>query len=332
MKLFRGYFLADLVGIGVVVLIFGVGFFGAIVGIFNNGVATPVFGAGSTVTATSTVIVGNATPVVSAVTVNAGSAITLTANATTAINVVATITDNNGCGDITNGTTTVLLYRSGITSSTCMTTANNLNCYQATVFTASSTCAANTQNTTTTFGVYYFADSTQDAGSATSSFPSQNWLATVIFKDANNGTGTADSSGVDLNVLTAINVTTSSINYGTLSASSTTGSTNQLATSTNAGNSTTTIRLSANSTLTKGADFITTSSQRYSTSSFTFSGTSTALTASPVTVLGFTLVTPTSTTNVSKSTYWGLEVVAGIATGTYSGVNLFTSLYIDVAN
>lgn len=255
--------------------------------------------------------------------VNAGSNITLTANATTAVNVNATITDNNGCADIQNGTTTVLLYRSGITSSTCLTTANDLNCYRATNFTASSTCSANAVNTTTTFGVQYFAQATD----ASSSFSAQNWLATVIFKDQNNGTGTADSPGVEVLTLTAINVTTSSINYGTVTAGTDTGATNQNATSTNAGNSSTTLQLRASATLTSGANSISTSSQRYSTSSFTYAGTSTALTDTLVTVSGFFLTAPTSSTNVAQTTFWGLTVAGGTPTGTYTGTNVFGALF-----
>jgi len=280
-------------------------------------------------TATSTVVVGNAAPTVTVVTMNNGTDVTLTTNTTTNVSVNATISDNNGCGDVTgaSASTSIVLYRSGVTSSTCRGSQNALNCYLATAFTASSTCASNTTNTTTTFAVQYFAQATD----ASSSFPGDNWQATVIFKDTSAATGTADSLGGSTpNVLTlnAINVTTSSVNYGTLSASSTSGSANQVTTSTNAGNSTTTIRLSAQSTLTSGANSIVTSSQRYATSTFTFPGGATQLTESAVTVTGYLLTAPTSTGNVQQSpVFWGLEVAAGTATGTYSGVNLFTSLF-----
>ncbi len=280
--------------------------------------------ASSTVTASTTVIVGNASPLVTAVTLNNGGTITLTPNATTAISVAATITDYNGCTDITGGTSTILVYRSGVTSSTCMTTADNRNCYILTTFTASSSCSAGTQNVTTTFGIYYFADATNGASST---YPSQNWMATLVFKDPTNATGSADSSGVELNVLTAINVTTSSINYGTVPANTNTGSTNQTATSTNAGNSTTTLKLSAISTLTNGSNSISTSSQHYATSTFTYGGAEQLLQETATDVTGSTMAIPTSTTNVTKTTFWGLAVPPATATGTYTGVNLFTSAW-----
>ncbi len=273
----------------------------------------------------SQVVVGNSAPAVSSVVINAGSAITLTTNTTTSISITATVTDSNGCADITGGTTTVLLYRSGITSSTCNTTPNDQNCYKATAFTATSSCISSTQiNTTTTLSLQYFAQATD----ASSSFSAQNWLATVSVRDTSNATGTADSSGVELNTLTGINVTTSSIDFGTLGAGADTGSTNQVATTTNAGNSSTTLQLSASVTLTSGGNTIATSSQHYSTSTFTYSGTSTALGSSPVTVGGFTLTNPTSSSNVSKATFWGLAVPGGTPTGTYSGTNVFSSLFI----
>jgi len=271
----------------------------------------------------SQVIVATSAPTVSGLSVNGGATVTLTPNATTSVSVNATIANANGCAEITPGTTTVLLYRSGVTSSTCLTTANNANCYQATSFTASSTCSAGIANTTTTFPVQYFAQATD----ASSSFAAQSWMATVIFRTPDNSTGTADSAGVELNTLTAINVTTSSINYGAITPNTNTGSTNQLTTVANAGNSSSSLQLSALATLTSGANSIATSSQGYYTSAFTYPGASTALTASAATVTGFLLTSPTSTTNVTSTIYWGLTVPNATPTGTYVGTNVFTALF-----
>ena len=283
--------------------------------------------AGSSVT--STVTVSTATPVISSVNIDGTNpaTITLTANATTSVNVEATLSDVNGCGELTGGTTTILLYRSGVTSSTCFSASSNLNCYIATSFSTSSVCSAGSEITTTTFNVYYFAQATD----ASSSFSGQNWLATIYFTtpDVTTGTGgsTQSTSSNVIATLTALNVTTSSLNYGTLQASSTTGGVNQIATTTNAGNSSSSLQLSASQTLLNGANIISTSSQGYSTSTFTYPGTSTALTGAPVTVQGFLLTSPTSTSNVLQPIYWGLAVPNGTATGTYNGTNLFTALF-----
>ena len=272
---------------------------------------------------TSQVVVGTAAPTVTGISVNGGSAITLTPNTTTNINVNATINDANGCSAITGGTTTILLYRSGVSSSTCIGGANSLDCYVATAFTASSTCSAGTTNTTTTFPIQYFAQATD----ASSSFSGQSWITTVDFSAAGGATGTADSAGVTLNSLTALNVTTSSINYGTITAGTNTGSTNQQTIVTNAGNSSSSLELSAQATLTSGANSIATSSQGYATSTFIYPGASVPLSATAAAVSGFLLTSPTSTTNVSGSIYWGLNVPFGTATGTYSGTNAFTALF-----
>lgn len=312
-------------GAGLLVAIFSIALLAALQASLGSGVSgfiSQVFAAD----VTSTVVVGNAVPTVTSVVLNNAGSITLTANTTANVSVNATISDNNGCADITAGTTTIMIYRSSITSSTCLTTTNNLNCYRATGFTASSTCTGTgtgTTNTTTTFAMQYFADATDSS----SSYSAQNWLATVIFKDANNGTGTGDATGQELLTLNAINVTTSSLNYGTIAASSTSGATNQVATTSNAGNSSTTLRLRALQTLVSGSNSISTGSQRYSTSTFTFPGTSTALTESLVTVTDFFLVPPTSTSLVQQAAFWGLEVPAGRPTGTYSGFNVFSALY-----
>ena len=270
------------------------------------------------------VVVGNAAPTVTSVVFNHGNNVTLTANATTSFDINYTVSDNNGCSDIAGGLTTSTAFRWGVRN-TCTVpspTTSNQNCYLS-VTHVTSTCANGTLTATDTVKIYYFADATDSS----SSYPNDHWEAYALAADLSNATGSATSSAVEVITLTAINVTTSSINYGTLTASSTTGSTNQTATTTNAGNSSTTLQLSALSTLTSGANSIATSSQGYSTSSFTYPGTSTALTANAVTVSGFFLLTPTSTTNVAKATFWGLTVPAGTATGSYSGTNVFGALF-----
>jgi hypothetical protein len=198
-----------------------------------------------------------------------------------------------------------------------------LDCYQATAFTASSTCSGGSQTATTTFALQYFAQATD----ASSSFPSDSWRATVVFRTPDAATGTADSPGVTLNTLTAINITTSSVNYGAITANANTGAIDQVTTTTNAGNSSTSLQLAASATLTSGANVIATSSQGYSTSIFSYPGTSTALTGSAVTVNGFLLTSPTTTTNVASPVYWGLGVPNGTPTGTYTGTNLFQALF-----
>lgn len=297
--------------------------------IFESGVGyvPRVLGAGTTQTVSSTVTIANAAPTVTNVTLNNGNNIVLTASTTVNVNVGVDIDDANGCTDVEQGTTTVMMYRSGVTSSTCLTTADNNNCYRATSFTASTTCSVTSVHATTTFAVFYLADATD---STNTEFSAQNWMATVIFKDPQNATGTADSTtNPEVLSLTALDVTTSSINYGSQNASSTTGATNQNATATNAGNTSSSLRLRANSTLTSGSNSIATSNQRYATSTFTCCGaTGTQLSNLNAKVTGWFRTKPTSTTSpVQQTTFWGLEINAGQATGTYTGQTLFTAVF-----
>src|SRR6185312_7155209 len=107
----------------------------------------------------------------------------------------STITDNNGCTDLLNGTTTILVYRDAVTSSSCQTSQNNLNCYKATAFNVTSSCISLTQiNTTTSFDIWYFAQATD----ASSSFPGKGWKATVNVATVGNTTGTQDSASTTM--------------------------------------------------------------------------------------------------------------------------------------
>lgn len=280
---------------------------------------------------TSKVVVGNATPTTAAVVLNAGNSINLNPNVTTTINITFTVQDQNGCNDVfTNGNVTTTVYRAGVASGfNC--TANSLNCYRVSTTTLNA-CNGSTSSAavaaTSAVDIYYFADATDSS----SSYPAQDWVAHVIAGDATGATSSATSTHQELITLTAINVTTSSTDYGTIAANADTGTTDgttpqRIATTTNAGNSSTTLRLRANGTLASGPNSIATTSQRYSSSSFTFPGTATQLTDTNTTVVGFFLLTPTSTVNVSKALFWGLTVPGGTATGSYTGTNVYTELF-----
>lgn len=284
------------------------------------------FGAASS-TVSTTVTVGNATPTVTSVSLNNGSAIVLTPNATTSFNINYTVSDNNGCADINTNNMTSTAFRNG-DSSNCAKpspTTSNTSCYLFISSTrTTSTCQASvTINVTDTVQIYYFADST---GNNSSTFSTDHWEAYATAHDASDASSSATSTSVDINVLTAVNVTTSSINYssaGNLSASST--SPQQNATTTNAGNSTTSLQLYALQTLATGTISIATGSQHYATTTGqSFDAGSVALTDTPVTATGFKLLTPTATNSVGTSTYWFLNVPAGTNQDTYTGTNVFS--------
>lgn len=268
----------------------------------------------------SSVTVGVAVPTISSVTITPSAPIVLTTNTTTPITVTAIIADNNGCSALDNGTRTIELYRTSL-GAACG--ANNQNCYTASAFTATSSCSGGTsENVTTTFNVYYFAQATD----ASSSFPADSWQATVSVTSNANTTSTANSATTSLQTLTAINITTSSINYGTLSASSTSGSTNQTTTIANAGNSSTTLNLSGTAFV-SGSNNFATSSQHYATTSFSYGGNEQALSGAATAVSGFLLTAPTSTNTVASTIFWGVSIPAATASGTYTATTTFASVF-----
>ena len=277
--------------------------------------------------ATTQVIVGNATPTVTDVTI-APSTITLTENTTAVVNIIATISDSNGCGDVyTSGTMTGKLYRKLVTgTSSCTTDARN--CYPLTFTTTSAANACTGGSDTsmivsTSIPVWYFADAT-DASSSLG-YSAQSWYAYVVVTDESAATGNATSAAVnEVNTLLGLQVT-AAIDYGTLSANSDTGATNQPATTTNTGNSKLDIEFSG--TNMTGPATIAAAQQKYGTTSATYASLAYTLSTSAAlkqTNLGIAV---TSTAAAASTTYWGIAIPSGQAQGTYNGTNTFTAVW-----
>lgn len=264
--------------------------------------------------ATTSVTVGNAAPSVNTVEINNSTAITLTENTTTTVIATSTISDANGCSEISN--VVADFYRSGVTAASCDTAgdANDDSCYPR-VTCAESSCSGTSAVYTCTFSLQYHADPT-DAGT----FSEQNWEMTVSAFD-----GTATSTGTDteeVNTLNALNVS-ASIAYGTLAASAT--SSTQTATVTNTGNAAIDAQISGTQ-MTSGGNSIATSSQQYGTSSVPYESLDFALSATPTT-LELDLAKPTDASPViTDPTFWGLLVPGGTPAGTYNGTNTFTAI------
>jgi hypothetical protein len=246
--------------------------------------AFDVFGA----TATHFIAVGNELPTVSGVTLNHGNPITLTPNTTTSVDVNFTISDNNGCRDVfSSGTVSIYLYRSSVGSSSAAGTSSALNAYRGSL--ATSSCAGGSVSgaATATVDLWYFAEATD----ASSSFAAQTWIATVRGTDASSASSTADSSGVELSTLLAIDISTSTIQYGTVLPGTNTGSSTTAVPVLNVGNSSTTITISGTA-LASGGNFIATSSQHFATSSFTYGGGEQVLSGVAQAVNGLLMASP----------------------------------------
>ena len=262
------------------------------------------------------VIVGNATPSLSSTTFNSGAAITLTENTTTTVYATTTVTDSNGCSEITS--VVADFYRTTITESGCDTAgeADNNNCYSEVTCTAvAGTCTGGSDTSgdyVCSVALQYYADPT-DSGSHSAT----DWSATF---EASDGTAssTTDTANAELNALLSLDVT-SSIDFGTLSANSDSGATNETTTVTNTGNVAMDPELSGTN-LTSGGDTILVGNQEYSATAFTY-GAGTDLTGSAV-GLDLSLAQPTSgTAPVQDDIEWGIGVDNGQPTGTYTGTN-----------
>lgn len=271
-------------------------------------------------TASTQVIVGNATPSVAAVEVNGSTAIVLTENTTTAVYATSTVTDSNGCSEITN--VVADFYRSGVTASGCDTNGedNNNSCYARVACTeVSGTCSGGSDTSADyvcSFSLQYYADPT-DSGT----YSAQTWEASVYAGDG-TATSTAGTDTEEVNTLLSLNVT-SSIDYGTLSANTDTGATNETTTVTNTGNVDQDPELSGTN-MTSGGNTIAVGQQEYSATSFTY-GAGTDLSTSP-TGFDLSLSQPTSgTAPVADDVLWGIGIPSGQASGTYTGTNTFTA-------
>lgn len=268
--------------------------------------------------ATATNPGANQPPVTSAVTLNSGNPIVLLPLTTTSVSVAASTTDPNGAGDIRFATSTI--FRSGVTNgANC--TASDLNCYQL----ASTSCSftGSTSTVICTANMQYFAQATD----ASSSFSGQTWQARVTVTDSVGNTGTASTTaGVTLQTLLAINISPTSINFGSVSSNADTGSVNQTSTIQNAGNSSSTVKVSGTDML-SGGNTLAVANQKYASTTFTFATGGTALSTTPVAISGFLLVGSTSTAGVSGSAFWGLGVPNGTVAGTYGGTNTFTAIW-----
>ena len=262
-------------------------------------------------------------PQLSNISFNGASNIALTGGATTTISVTATATDNNGYTDMSFATST--MYRSGVGAS-C--TANQANCYQiSTSSCVFSSCSGVSCTLTCSADLEYFADPTD----ASSTFPTQAWLATIAVQDSTGLRDTETSASTTLQTLDSLSISTPSVNFGSLAPGSDTGTTNATTTIVNTGNAPINIQL-------YGTDLnniasttpIGVGQQKFATSTFQYASCSLcqvlAGSATPKNV-NVEIPKPTSTASSSQSNlYFGLNVPTGIGANNYTGTNTFIAV------
>jgi hypothetical protein len=276
--------------------------------------------------AESTASVNNIVPVSSAVAINGtDSSVTLTENDTTNVTVTATVTDNNGCGDIAS--VSVKLFRTDLTS-TGSDDANYRYTQAATLDTDTCEGGSDLSSTwTAVVPVEYYADPT-DAGSANAS---TTWSAEVTPIDSvEAGTAGTDDT-IEMATLKALNVS-SPIAFGVMPLGSNTGTDDQSATVTNTGNAAIGTQVDGYGSengdgyaMTCTTGNISVENEKYSKTAETAYASKTALSDTAATITDFSVAQRTGT-STTGSVYWGLAMPSSGITGDCSGTVVFTAL------
>ena len=302
--------------------------------------------------ASTSVTVGNATPSITALTLER-TTVTLTENSSVWASSSFTVTDNNSCQDV--ATVTARFFFSSTTnaaSSQC--DEDDRFCYLAdnqqendASLTRLNRCIASTasgknctgaSDTTVVYdcGFYvHYVARPSDGSAPDADLTAGIWTVAASATDLAYASTTATNTTqqVEVGTLNALNLS-GNISYPNTAANSDTGTTNQTVTVTNTGYTPIDSQVSGDIMCTDystcGGNVIDESQQKfgagpsnedYSALEFTL-----AATASPATIEMVLGTTTATTSAISTSTYWGIAIPNGQATGDYTGQNTFTAV------
>lgn len=270
----------------------------------------------------------NNSPNVSSITLNAGNDVTLNEGTFVYATTTITVSDADGCDDISN--VTAKLYRTAPATLGTTCTLDDNDCYTTfngcVATTTGNTCGASPDTSgefDCSFRLWYVADPT-DSGS----FAGDVWTVAATTTDGID-TSTATNTGELIDVLTLIaHDITTAISYGTVSPGSNTGNTNQTVIVTNTGNAALDTQISGDDMCTDyptcSGNTIPVGQQKYDLSDVVYSSLSFTLSNTP-TQRETILAKPTATTTaITDILYWGISVLGGSVPGTYNGENTFT--------
>src|SRR3989339_102392 len=242
----------------------------------------------------------------------------------------AYIQDWHNLAGTNNGTSTyytvinVAPIVSGVVINNTIDIAPNLKGSAEAIATSTGTVTdSNTTYTCTTQIAFYAVPTDTSARYASSTV----WRAALAISDDNGAFGIATSvAGVDVETNTALDVTESGINYGTMSAGSNTGNNNATTTVVNYGNS----PLDAGIYGTDMIDspyYIRATYQEYSLINFGWgAGTDLSSSTIPYAELDVLIARPTSLTNVTDEVLWGLGLPVTTHSGDYTGTTTFVAI------
>jgi len=274
--------------------------------------------------------VNNVAPSVSA-TLNSGAAISLTESTTTNVEIVADITDDNGCLDQAGtgaevSSVKAYLYRSGVAYTGCDTSgeANANYCYPEITCSVTKSCKGGLTSYSCNASVQYYADPT----TANTLFPTENWLSTAKATDDDSAVGTGVSTGVELNTLVGGDTTPTTLDFGSLAVGGSNDPLDKTLTHFPTGNVGIDITIKANTTsmctnysTCTGGTPIPISHQKYSLSSSTAYSAGTILTTTAV-ESEINIGKQTTSTAPTKQTWWGIYIPSATLPGVYNGLNV----------
>jgi hypothetical protein len=286
--------------------------------------ATTTRGQGST----NNYHVNNVAPVLSNVTLNQGNNVTLNISGAPQKLVKASstsVTDNNGCPDLSSATSTIYL-NSVAGGFACA--ANNSNCYKiGTSNCAISNCsgASSISATVTCSTTLAFFTMPTDASAPAST--TNSWFAKIKVADSPGLSGSSTYNtlnGVEVISSAALNVTEAAIPYGQVQAGTNTGSFNASTTIVNYGNTPIDTALIGTDMLKNkvGPEKIRALNQQYNINPFTFTAGNMSSTTPSTAAVG--IARPLDFTPVTHKIYWGINVPFGVPSNTFYGVNTFT--------
>lgn len=262
------------------------------------------------------IVIGEVAPVAGPVTLNGNSSIALTVGTTTLVEATATVSDANGYADLS--TTTATVYRTSLGSS-CTASADN--CYRNLSCSLSS-CFATACVATCNANIEYFAEPT-DSGTP---WTGDSWSAAVQASDMESETSSvATSSGVTLLSLLGFQLSTSTINYGSLSPGQGIATLTIPTTITSLGNVSLDMTLYGTN-LTSGANSVSVNAEEYATSSVSYAS-GTPLLANPGSTVNLNIPKTTTAANPASSTFdWGVLLPFPQSSGNYTGFNTFVGV------
>lgn len=274
----------------------------------------------------ATYYINNVAPTVGNVILNNGNDIYLTIKNAPEKVVWATstsVTDNNGCNDIVDGTSTIYMS-AAVGAENC--TADDNDCYQALAADCFiSDCDAQPDDIATiacSVSLAFYAIPTDNATGTP--YATSSWLAAINAYDENFTGSAISTSTVEVKAVAALDVSTSTIPYGIIIAGDDTGGYNATTTVVNFGN-TPLDNYIEGTWMINGSNTIGEENQEFDLVNFNYgSGTFTLSSTTPQ-LVDIVAARPTNMTDVSDDVFWGIGIPLGILSGDYTGTNTFTA-------